>query len=93
MQYGLLLYRGLRRDGVLRHSAGWSSLLLQAIAANALMGLVILRLGRPLSWWLEAGSIERISWLAVIIAAGAATYFCVLFVLGLRPSRLGIKPH
>ncbi|MDH3276436.1 MAG: murein biosynthesis integral membrane protein MurJ, partial [Gammaproteobacteria bacterium] len=90
---GLLLYRGLRRDGVLRHSAGWSSLLLQAIAANGLMGLVILRLGRPLSWWLEADSVDRIGWLAVIIAAGAAAYFSVLFVLGLRPSRLGIKPH
>ena len=90
---GFLLYRGLRRDGILHHTAGWSSLLLQAIAANALMGFVIHRLGRPLSWWLEVGSVERISWLAVSIVAGAAVYFGVLFVLGLRPSKLGIKPH
>jgi putative peptidoglycan lipid II flippase len=90
---GLLLYRGLRRDGVLYHSAGWSNLLLQAIAANTLMGLVILRLGRPLSWWLEADSVDRISWLVVIIGSGAAAYFAALFVLGLRPSKLGIKPH
>ena len=66
---------------------------MQVAAANALMGFVILRLGRPLIWWLEASSVDRISWLAVIIAAGAAAYFGVLLVLGLRPSKLGIKPH
>jgi putative peptidoglycan lipid II flippase len=90
---GLLLYRGLRRYWVLRHSAGWNSLLLQVVAANALMGFVINELGRPLTWWLEVGSVDRITWLTVSIVAGAAVYFVVLLVLGLRPSKLGIRPH
>ena len=88
-----LLYKGLIRNGVLRHSAGWVALLLQVLAANVLMWIVIDRLERPLSWWLGAAAADRITWLAVSIVAGAGTYFLVLMVLGLRPSKLGIKPH
>ena len=88
-----LLYKGLVRNGVLRHSAGWVALVLQVLVANVLMWIVIDRLERPLSWWLGAAAVDRITWLAVSIVAGAGTYFLVLMVLGLRPSKLGIKPH
>jgi hypothetical protein len=33
----------------------------------------------------------RAGWLGACVAAGAATYFAVLFLLGLRPSRLGLS--
>jgi putative peptidoglycan lipid II flippase len=88
-----LLYRGLIRDGVLRHSPGWASLLLQVLVAIVLMWIVIQQLDRPLSWWVEATLIERVSWLAISITAGVGVYFAALFLLGLRPSRLGIRPH
>jgi putative peptidoglycan lipid II flippase len=88
-----LLYKGLIRNGVLRHSAGWVALLVQVLVANVFMWVVIDRLERPLSWWLGAAAADRIGWLAVSIVAGAATYFLVLVVLGLRPSKLGIRPH
>jgi putative peptidoglycan lipid II flippase len=88
-----LLYRGLLRDRVLRHSAGWRLLLIQAGAANAVMWGVLDRLERPLAWWLEVGTVDRVSWLGVNVAAGAAVYFLLLFILGLRPARLGIRPH
>ena len=51
---GVLLYRGLLRDGVLRHSAGWRSLFLQAIAANGVDGARNPSLGAPVK--LVAGS-------------------------------------
>jgi putative peptidoglycan lipid II flippase len=88
-----LLYRGLIADAVLRHSSGWLGLLLQVLAANIAMWAVIAWLDRDLSWWLGVGNFDRISWLAVSIAAGAGVYFLVLVVLGLRPSKLGIRPH
>lgn len=88
-----LLYRGLLRDAVLRHSSGWPALLAQVSVANALMWMVIERFDRPLSWWLGTTVMDRAWWLAVTIAAGAGTYFLVLLVLGLRPSKLGIRPH
>jgi putative peptidoglycan lipid II flippase len=89
----VLLYRGLIRDAVLKHSPGWLPLLGQVFAANALMWIVIQRLDRPLSWWLGATVMDRVSWLSVVITAGAGAYFLVLLVLGLRPSKLGIRPH
>lgn len=88
-----LLYRGLVRDGVLTHSPGLAALLAQALVANALMWAVLDGLGRPLSWWIAATVMERVAWLSLSIAAGAGVYFIVLFVLGLRPSKLGIRPH
>jgi putative peptidoglycan lipid II flippase len=88
-----MLYRGLIRDAVLQHSKDWAALLMQLLAANAVMWAVISRLERPLAWWLEVSSADRVTWLAVSILAGAGAYCLVLFALGLRPSKLGIRPH
>jgi len=87
----LLLYRGLRRDRVLRHSAGWTALLLQVSVANVAMWAVLAGLQRPLDWWIEAGVLDRSGWLAVTVAAGAASYFVALLALGLRPSKLALR--
>ncbi len=87
----LLLYRGLRRDGVLRHSAGWPALLLQVAVASAGMCAALAVLYRPLTWWLEQASVVRSAWLALCIVAGAGCYVVVLLLLGLRPRRLGLK--
>ena len=88
-----LLFRGLRRQAVLTLSQGWGSLLVQVLAANVAMGFALSYVGRPLAWWLDATVLQRSGWLAVSIAAGAAAYFAVLAVLGLRPSKLGMRPH
>jgi putative peptidoglycan lipid II flippase len=79
-----LLYRGLRRDGVLRHGRGWSWLLLRVTGANAVMWFVLDQLERPGAWWLDVSIMDRIGWLAVTIGAGALAYFVLLFVLGTR---------
>jgi putative peptidoglycan lipid II flippase len=88
-----LLYRGLRRDAVIRHTPGWGRLLLQTALATIIMGLLVAWLNRPLAWWIETGVASRVSWLAVIIAAGAVVYGLVLVVLGLRISSLGMRPR
>ncbi len=88
-----LLYRGLIGDGVLRHSPGWTTFIFQVLVANILMWVAIDQLDRPLIWWIGATLMERVSWLTVSIAAGAGVYFAVLLLLGLRPSKLGMRPH
>ncbi len=80
-----LLYRRLRADGVVHHSPGWLRLLLQVLAANTLMGLALIQLERPLSWWLAADGLARIGWLSVSVIGGVIAYFLVLLLLGLRP--------
>lgn len=88
---GWLLYRGLRRDGVLAARSGWPLLLVRLTAANAAMALCLVQLARPLTWWLESGILGRSLWLAVTIAAGAGVYFVALFLLGVRPSTLRLE--
>ena len=79
-----LLYRGLRRDGVVRHGTGWAPLLLRTAVANAVMTAALIALQRPLGWWLDSGMFERVTWLALEILVAVAAYFVVLFVLGMR---------
>jgi putative peptidoglycan lipid II flippase len=88
-----LLYRGLRKDGVLRHSSGWGMLLLQTFVATIVMAFVVIWLNRPLAWWIDSSSVVRAGWLAVIIAAGAGIYGLVLVSLGLRIANLGMRPR
>lgn len=87
-----LLYRGLVRDGVLRHSPGWARLLAQVAAGIVLMTICLSYLDRPLAWWVAAGVMQRVQWLAASILAGMAVYFAVLFASGLRTSNLRLRP-
>jgi len=86
-----LLYRGLRRDGILAHSAGWSALLVQVGLANAAMCVILFWLYRPLSWWLDVDLATRVSWLGLSVFVGGVGYVVVLVALGLRPSKLRLN--
>jgi putative peptidoglycan lipid II flippase len=88
-----LLYRGLRRDGVVTHSAGWRNLGLQVVAANGAMWVILDQLSRPLAWWIDVSLWDRAGWLTVNIAAAAGIYFLVLLSLGLRFADLGMRPR
>jgi len=86
-----LLYRGLRRDDVVRHGPGWGMLLLRVLLANVAMTVVLLQLHRATDWWLGASLGDRIGWLGVSVVAGAASYFVVLVALGLRPAQFRLR--
>jgi putative peptidoglycan lipid II flippase len=79
-----LLYRGLRRDGVVRHSSGWPALLLRVVAANVAMCAALWWLHAPTTWWLQASIGERVSWLGVTVITGVAAYFLALLLFGMR---------
>lgn len=82
-----LLYRGLRKDGVIDHGPGWGILLLRVVIANAAMIAVLLALHRSANWWIAAQLTDRVGWLCVSVGAGAGIYFTSLVVLGLRPAQ------
>jgi putative peptidoglycan lipid II flippase len=88
-----LLYRGLRKDGVLKHSSGWGMLLLQTLIATIAMAVTVIWLNRPLAWWIDSTAIVRAGWLTVVIAVGAGVYGLVLVSLGLRIAHLGMRPR
>jgi len=86
-----LLYRGLRRDGVVRHAPGWRKLLIQVAVANGVMLAIIDWLNHPVAWWLDAEIFTRIAWLTICVAGGAIVYFLVLLSLGMRPSDFAMR--
>ena len=86
-----LLYRGLRRERSLTHTAGWGALMLRIVIANAAMIAALLWLQRPLDWWIGASTFDRSFQLLMVIVAGAAVYFVTLAVLGLRLSQFRLS--
>jgi putative peptidoglycan lipid II flippase len=88
----LLLWRGLRREGVYRPTPGWGAFLLRILLANVVMALVLVWLAGDLDGWLQAAPLARATRLATAIGAGAGSYFLVLYALGLRPHHLRSAP-
>jgi putative peptidoglycan lipid II flippase len=86
-----LLYRGLRRDGVIAGSAGWLNLLPRIGIACLVMTVAITQVQPPLTWWIEASILVRSAWLAMCIGVGVLSYFAVLLVLGIRRSHFVLK--
>jgi putative peptidoglycan lipid II flippase len=86
-----LLWRGLRRDGVVGVTKGWSALLVRFLLANVAMALFLMQFARPLAWWLESSLMNRSAWLALTIAGGAIVYFASLLLVGTRPAQLRLK--
>jgi putative peptidoglycan lipid II flippase len=79
-----LLYRRLRRDGIFQPQPGWKAFLGKVALAVAAMGGLLVWLAGPDAAWLEAGTLTRAGRLAVLVAAGGATYFATLWLLGVR---------
>jgi putative peptidoglycan lipid II flippase len=88
-----LLYKGLRRDGVVRHGSGWLALLLRIVVANGAMCAVLWWLHEPTGWWLGAAISDRVFTLGLHVTTAAATYFVVLLLLGMRVSQFTMRAH
>lgn len=83
-----LLYRGLRREGVLQLQPGWGKLLLQVVVANVLMAALLLTFIGDMEQWSSWDGWTRTLNLFGWIAVAGAVYFAVLFLLGVRPRQL-----
>jgi putative peptidoglycan lipid II flippase len=83
-----LLWRGLRREGVYRPGPDWWRLLGQIGFASLAMGALLWWLAGDLGGWIAAGALERAGRLTVCVVAGAAAYFGMLFLVGVRPAQL-----
>jgi putative peptidoglycan lipid II flippase len=79
-----LLYRRLRQQGIYRPAAGWGRFLAKIAAALTVMAAVLWFGAGPEAAWLATSAMQRATRLAALIAAGAAAYFAVLWLLGVR---------
>jgi putative peptidoglycan lipid II flippase len=79
-----LLLRGLRRRDIYAPLPGWPVFLVKlAIAVYAMAAVLWIAAGTDASW-LAMGAAARAWNLAWIVAAGAASYFATLWLLGFR---------
>jgi putative peptidoglycan lipid II flippase len=79
-----LLWSGLRREGVLTHSSGWPAFVMRVVLANAAMGVLLWWLAGDTTRWVAMGFMERVLRGGGAIVLGAAVYFAVLFLSGMR---------
>lgn len=87
----VLLYRGLRRDGVHRPAADWGPFGLRLVLACAGMVALLGWQHGSVEFWLQASVGERAVQLALLVCGGAAAYFALLGALGLRPAHLSLR--
>ena len=79
-----LLYYHLRRAGVYQPQPGWLKFLLKLALAVTAMALVVGYATGPSELWLHYKVGPKLLHLSLLIMLGAATYFAVLWSLGIR---------
>ncbi len=80
----MLLLRGLLRDKVFLPEAGWLGFILRVILAAGAMGFALWWLAGNNADWVVWSVWQRIAQLVWLIVVGAAIYFAVLWLSGVR---------
>jgi putative peptidoglycan lipid II flippase len=87
-----LLYVGLARMGIIQPGHVMRGLLARIVIASSAMAALLAWLGGDLAFWLESGTLIRVSRLSGLIAAGIVVYFGVLWLLGVRAGQFRLQP-
>ncbi|MGY0650305.1 murein biosynthesis integral membrane protein MurJ [Luteimonas sp. A537] len=84
-----LLWRYVRRAGLVRLQPGWGRFWLRLVVACAAMAAVVLGLRGWVGDWTAIESLVlRTLWLLAVVAGGGLAYVVALLALGLRPRHL-----
>ncbi len=80
-----LLWRYLKRTGMLQPQPGWGVFWLRLFVSSAVMCVAVLLL----RWQMGevaalSGFLQRVGWLLLLVAAGGVTYVFTLLLMGLR---------
>lgn len=89
----ILLYTTLIFRGIYIPESGWVWYLLRVGIAVTAMSLVLVYLNEVDHVWFDWSLFERLTRLVVLVVAGAFTYFVSLYVMGLRPQQLLLRPN
>jgi putative peptidoglycan lipid II flippase len=75
-----LLYYTLRKQGIFHLQPGWPLFLAKVLIACIGMGSVLYITAGDLQLWIDAGLLERVTRLTILIVTGAAVYFSLAFI-------------
>ncbi len=87
-----MLYRGLRRKGVYTPGDGWGWLFGRVMVANLVMAAVLWWLAGDIDGWIALAWTERALRLSACVVAGMAVYLATLWLSGVRPRHLVMRP-
>ena len=80
----VLLFKGLKQDGVYQVQSGWMRLFIQTGLAALVMGLLLFWFMGPAADWQGSSAIERAMQLAGLVGLGGGAYFLILWLTGWR---------
>lgn len=80
----ILLYRGLRQQGIYTPQPGWLIFCAKLIVAMLVMGCALWFSAGDAVDWLRWGLTERLLRLTAIVGLGATAYFATLWIIGFR---------
>lgn len=86
-----MLYRGLRRNGVYTPGDGWGWLATRVLLSNLVMAVLLWWLAGDIGGWMTTPWFDRGLRLTGCVGAGAAVYFAVLWISGVRPRHLVMR--
>lgn len=75
-----LLYYTLRKQGIFHLQPGWPIFLAKVFIACIGMGAVLYYTTGDLQLWIDAGLLERVTRLTILIVTGAVVYFALAFI-------------
>ena len=84
----MLLYNGLRKTGIFHPQDGWAAWIFRIVIASVAMAAVVIWLNPDATQWSQWQIMGRLSNLAMIIIAGALSYFALLRLQGIRLAQL-----
>ena len=87
----VLLYTGLVRNGVLMSESGSRRLLVQVVAASAVMACFLFWFGGDVAAWIAASTTRSLLWLAAMVGGGGCVYFAALWLMGVRPGQFRMR--
>ncbi|TCJ15368.1 murein biosynthesis integral membrane protein MurJ [Parasulfuritortus cantonensis] len=82
-----ILYHHLRKQDIFRPQPGWPAFLARLAVALAVMAATLWFGMLDEARWLAYPTVTRIGHLALLVLAGATSYFVALGLLGFRPSQ------
>lgn len=80
----LWLFLGLKKAGFYQAQSGWPLWLTRIAVANGVMVAVVMAINPDVGLWLQFSEWQRIGWMAIVVAAGVASYAGVLLIMGVR---------
>jgi putative peptidoglycan lipid II flippase len=80
----ILLFKGLRKQGIYQPQAGWLKFFTTLLVANIVMAVTLFGFSEWLTGWVQWTWLQRSGWIALICGAGFTVYLLCLLLGGIR---------